>query len=257
MTIYESRKKELAQAFGDASKCITENSWFMATFADLQGQFRIYTDDMEFMRSMPDYCIAEELPTKQGVIINAGNLKANVRIAGSVIGTTDTIIDLEPGTYAATLIKDGYENYQLAFDVSAGKYVTNYATLTKLVTPPTTEEPNNTPEEPGERIPTSGPNVLPTGNQKVPSDVETGSEEWFGWEFKNHGDVTWYGKVGVKLRSFDDTGTQVDEFTYEGDEAIIQNIKPSETKYMWVKCVVPTDFDEASEVKMAALLTRK
>jgi hypothetical protein len=257
MTIYESRKKELAQAFGDSSKCITENSWFIATFADLQNQFRIYTDDMEFMRSIPDYCIAEEVPTKQGVIINAGNLKADVRVNGVVIGKTDAIIDMTPGAYSATLIKDGYENYQLAFDVVAGRYNEKYATLVKLATPATPATPDNTPEEPGVRIPTSGPNVLPTGNQKVPSDVETGSEEWFGWEFKNHGDVTWYGKVGVKLRSFDDSGTKVDEFEYIGDDAIVQNVKPNETKYLWVKCVVPTDFDEAAEVKMAALLTRK
>ena len=49
MVLYDSRKKSLAEAFGNDKGCIVESSWMKATFQDLNDQFKLYSDDMQFL----------------------------------------------------------------------------------------------------------------------------------------------------------------------------------------------------------------
>jgi hypothetical protein len=248
MVIYDSRKKELEEAFGDKNKCLTSDSWLDATLQDLLGAFRLYTEDIDFMYNNVGACYTEEAKTtKQGVVIYADGIRANVVIDGVTKGTTDRIIDLEPGPYTASLEKTGYVTQEIAFIVTSGKYAEKYATM--VATPgEETEIPVETP--------TSGPILQLTGNYSFPDPLEVGNNNWFGFEFKNVGDEKWYGMVGIHLTSKDGSGNTISDFTFQGDATKKQTVQAGETKKLWVYCVVPTTFEVSETVTRAVLLTR-
>jgi hypothetical protein len=249
MVIYDTRKKALVQEFGE-NGCLTENSWLRATFEDVNDQFRIYTDDMEWMYKNPTECVEgtttpEETTSGSGVIINAGGLKANVLIGNVIKGTTDSIIELVPGAYMVTIVKTGYKSLDLPFSVVKERYTEKYVTLVpdaqdiEIITP------------------TSGPNIKPTMRNKNPSPIKPGYDNWFGWEFKNHGDKKWSGIVGVRITSYNvETGEQESLYEYLGDSAIHQSVAAGEIKYLWVKAPVPPDFVVTENVEIKALLTK-
>jgi len=246
MTLYDSRKKTLAEEFGKGTnKCITDESWMQASLQSLNGIFKIYTEDMEWLYSEREFCATdvEETKTVQGVVINAGGIKANVTIDGIVKGTTDTIVYLDAGAYEATISKTGYVSQDIAFVVTAGNYDKQYVTLEKEAEE--TEEVETTPI-----IGAILRATLREGSSTVPEPVVLGDTNWFGWEFENVGDTTWKGMVGVKIT--DETGNI---FSYTGDSTKKQSILAKEIKKLWVTTTVTgINVDEDLEIK--ALLTK-
>jgi hypothetical protein len=244
MTILETRKKTLVEAFGK-NGCIDDTSWMAATLQDINGVFRIYPDDMVFMYN-GDYCIEdEETPTK--VIVREYNgVSANITVDDKIIGKTNTFIEIEPGDYTGTVSKDGYISQEIAFVVTKGK--TNeykYVTLIKE-TVTDDEDEYETPTGFG-AILTPTMRILPS----QPPTIETGKYLWFGWEFRNTGDEDWKGKVGVKLVDSDGN-----IFQYTGDETKKQTVKAGEIKTLWVYCLVENTITPDENTKVYALLTK-
>lgn len=75
-------------------------------------------------------------PDKTGVQINTtGSLNADVIINGSVVGKTDTVIEIPAGSYVATIKKPGYYDYQTSpFTVVDKKITVLGVTLEPLPT---------------------------------------------------------------------------------------------------------------------------
>ena len=230
--IYDSRKKDLAVAVGNDGGCITAESWMRASWMDLNQELTLYPDDMKFLRNEIGYCTTteeDELAT-QGVLISTpGAIKAIVIENGEILGETDTFIQLGTGPHTVTVAKDGYVSQDASFVVYAGKTASRYVILKAVETEDEEEEEEE--EEPEEIEVTTpiGAIVKPTMNTKGTTIDEIAvGENVFGFEFKNVGDKTWYGRVGVKIYDEDD----VVLFETLGSESR-QNIKAGEIKYLW------------------------
>jgi hypothetical protein len=246
--LYDSRKQTLAEEFGAGEKkCINKDSWMNATLENLNGLFNLYSEDLEFLYENEGFCATgdEEETEKSGVVISADGIKANVIVDGNSVGTTDTVIDLDEGAYAATLSKDGYIAQDIAFVVYAGKYTNTYATLVK--------EEETTEEATTKSIGAVLRATLNEANQSIPTPILVGENNWFCWEFENIGDMRWKGLVGVKL--IDKNGNV---FEYKGNSTYTQTVEPKEIKKLCVNCLVTgieaTTDNDGIEIK--ALLTK-
>lgn len=248
--IYDSRKKELAIAVGNDEGCITNESWMRASWMDLNKELTLYPDDMKFLRNEIGYCTTteEEELENQGVLISTpGAIKAIVIEDGEIIGETDTLIQLNTGAHTVTVAKDGYVSQDASFVVYAGKTASRYVILKKVES----EEEEEEEEEPEEIEVTTpiGALIKPTMNTKgtAINEIAVG-ENTFGFEFRNIGDKTWYGRVGVKV--YDEDGNVL--FETLGSEAR-QNIKPNEIKYLWAYVEIPSL--DGTPDKVTVLLT--
>ena len=229
--IYDSRKKDLAVAVGNDGGCITAESWMRASWMDLNQELTLYPDDIKFLRNEIGYCTTteeDELAT-QGVLISTpGAIKAIVIENGEILGETDTFIQLGTGPHTVTVAKDGYVSQNASFVVYEGKTASRYVILKEVES----EEEEDEEEEEQEEIEVTTPIgalIKPTMNTKGTTIDEIAvGENVFGFEFKNVGDKTWYGRVGVKIYDEDD----VVLFETLGSESR-QNIKAGEKKYLW------------------------
>lgn len=247
MVLYESRKKTLVEAFGEEG-CLTGESWMIATFQNLNGEFTLYSDDVEFMYNNQQYCTPEEEEVDTTLIVREYNgVSADVAIDGVVVGKTNRFISIEAGNYTATVSADGYIPQEIAVivkDKTSNEY--KYVTLEK-------EEETGTGTEEGSEYGTVTPLgaiLTPTMNNKTPSPIVAGDYNWFGWEFTNTGDTTWKGTVGVKL--IDASGNV---FSWGGDSTKKQSIAKGETKYLWAYCLVNNTVDVKNIANIFALLT--
>lgn len=252
MVIYESRKKELANALGE-NGCVKTDTWMKGIVSDINGELRLYPDDMKFLRSdAGSYCVPGEDETeeeeKSGVMISTtGVLKADVTLNGVIIGKTDTTIEMEPGEYIVTLIASGYDALDVSFMVYKNKITAKSATMKKTVVEEDEEETEETGEV--EIAQPVGAVIRPTMNVKgtTLSEISKGDNA-FGFEFTNVGDTTWWGRVGVRIYGTNDTIL----FETYGSEAR-QNIKKGETKYLWA--YVTINELNGTPTKISALLT--
>lgn len=244
MAIYDSRKKELAKQFG-TNDCITSGSWLMAAFQDINRQITLYPADLKFLYSDLSYCAPPDVPVeqKQGIVISANNIFADVTINTIKVGTTDSVIDLAPGAYTATLSKEGYKSETLSFVVYAGKYGEKYVTLSEIEP----EEEDNTYETPG----MIGPILERTENRKVPNPIKIGAYNWFGQEFRNVGDASWHGMVGVEL-----TDQLGNKFRWLGDATKPQNLAAGAIGYLWAYCLVTGSINPSTSIQVDILTTR-
>lgn len=248
MVIYDSRKKTLAETYG-TSGCIDTESWFKASFNDLQGNMLLYSDDMRWLyRDGVGYCVEEEEETPTKLIVREYNgISADVINGDEVIGKTNKFIEIAPGDYELEITKTGYEPQTISVVVNAGK-TTEYKYV-KLIKIEEEQEPN--PENPPSEYETPGtlgPVLVLTGNVKLPDRVTAGVSQWFGWEFKNTGDADWRGVVGLRLVGTDG------EFRWEGDSTKKQTIAAGETKYVWAYTKV--DNVPTGTLSTYALMTR-
>jgi len=251
MVLYDSRKKSLAEAFGDEKGCLKEDSWLTATFQDLKGQFKLYSDDMDFLYNNTEYCVPPEKETPTQVIIRERNgVSADIIVNNETIGKTNKYLTLEPGNYEGTVYANGYISQDIAFTVEDGKTKEYNITLVK-------KETTETPTEYETPTPV-GAKLILTMNTKGGaanlSDIKPGENVWFGWEFKNTGDADWKGKVGVRLY---DSAKGEDIFV---DDAIetgkVQTIKAGETKYLWAYILIPPDTEVDENTIVYARLTK-
>lgn len=246
MVLYESRKNALAEAFGQ-NGCIVDKSWMTATLQDLMGEFKLYTDDISFLYNERAFCAKEAPATKTKVIIREYNgISANITVNGAIIGKTNTFIEIAAGDYTGTISKQGYVSQDIAFIVKSGE--TNeykYVTLVKEETP-SGEDEYQTPTAIGAVL-TPTLRALPG----QPPMIKTGEYTWFGWEFKNMGDLKWTGMVGVKLV---DASGKI--FSWTGDSTKKQSILAGEIKTLWAYCLVDTTITPDADTKVFALLTK-
>jgi hypothetical protein len=248
MVIYESRKKELAEVFGQDG-CVVEKSWMTATFQDLNGEIKLYTDDVDFLYKDRTYCTTPESEVKTKVVINENNgVSADVAVNGNVIGKTNTFIEIVPGDYIATISLSGYVSKNVPFTTTLGETRYAYITLTKS----TTDTIPDTPPDEYETPTQTGAVIRPTMNMKLPKPVIAGAYQWFGWEFSNVGDSIWKGIVGVKI--VDSTGK---EFKWLGDSTKKQTLTPDEApKYVWAYCLVDAGIKVDANINIYALMTK-
>ena len=252
MVIYESRKKELANALGE-SGCVKTDSWMKGIVNDINGELRLYPDDMKFLREEAgSYCLPSEEEVeeeeKSGVMISTtGVLKANVVLNAVIIGKTDTTIEMEPGEYIVTLVASGYDPLDVSFIVYDGRVTAKSATMKKTVIEEGDEDIDETGEV--EIAQPTGAVIRPTMNVKgtTLSEISKGDNA-FGFEFTNVGDTTWWGRVGVRIYDKNDAVL----FETRGSEAR-QNIKKGETKYLWAYVTI-ADLS-GIPTKISALLT--
>jgi hypothetical protein len=247
MVLYESRKNTLAETFGQ-NGCIVDKSWMTATLQDLNGEFKLYADDISFLFNDRTFCAKEAPATKTKVIIREYNgLSADVTVNSAIIGKTNTFIEIAAGDYTGTVSKQGYVSQDIAFVVKNGE--TNeykYVTLVK-VDETTQESEYQTPTAIGAVL-TPTLRVLPG----QPPTIKVGEYVWFGWEFQSVGDTKWVGTVGVKL--VDEDGT---EFKWIGDNTKKQTVNIGEIKTLWAYCLIPTNTIKANgNTKIYALLTK-
>lgn len=249
MILYDSRKVTLAETFGENS-CIVDKSWLKASFQDLNGEFKIYPDDLEFMYKERKYCSPTKTQTETKIIIREYNgLKANVTIDGKTVGLTNEFIVIKPGEYTAEISKNGYITQSIALIAAEGK-TTEYKSVSLIK-----EKTPTTPISPNEPIVIETPHIIgalvePTMKTKMPTKIIVGDYNWFGWEFNNVGDEDWKGMVGVKL--VDSEGS---EFKWTGDAAKKQSLKVGEIKYLWAYCLITDTIKIDENTKIYALLT--
>ncbi len=247
MVLYESRKTTLVEAFGEEG-CLTGDSWMIATFQNLNGEFTLYSDDVEFMYNNQQYCIPEEDVVNTTLIVREYNgVSADITIEGAVVGKTNRFIPIEAGNYTATINADGYVPQEIAVivkDKTSNEY--KYVTLIKEE-----EEPETNEESEYGTVTPLGAILTPTMNNKTPSPIVAGDYNWFGWEFTNTGDTAWKGMVGVKL-----VDTRGNEFSWTGDTTKKQSIAKGETKYLWAYCLVNDTVDVENIKNIFALLTK-
>jgi hypothetical protein len=247
LVLYESRKTTLVEAFGEEG-CLTGDSWMIATFQNLNGEFTLYSDDVEFMYNNQQYCIPEEDVVNTTLIVREYNgVSADITIEGEVIGKTNRFIPIEAGNYTATISADGYVPQEIAVivkDKTSNEY--KYVTLIKEE-----EEPETNGESEYGTVTPLGAILTPTMNNKTPSPIVAGDYNWFGWEFTNTGDTAWKGMVGVKL-----VDTSGNEFSWTGDTTKRQSIAKGETKYLWAYCLVNDTVDVENIKNIFALLTK-
>ena len=246
MVLYESRKNILADAFGQ-NGCIVDKSWMIATLQDLNGEFKLYADDIPFLYNDRTFCAKEAPATKTKVIIREYNgLSANVTVNGAIIGQTNTFIEIAAGDYTGTVSKPGYISQDIAFIVKDGETSEyKYVTLVK--------EDEITGEDEYQTPTSTGPILTPTLRvlPGQPPTIKVGEYTWFGWEFKNVGDTKWTGMVGVKL--VDASGNI---FSWTGDNTKKQSILAGEIKTLWAYCLVDPTITPDANTKVFALLTK-
>jgi hypothetical protein len=250
MVLYDSRKKSLAEAFGNDQGCIVESSWMKATFQDLNDQFKVYSDDMQFLYTNREYCaeVIENTPTLL-VVRERNGVSADIIVNNESIGKTNTYITATPGNYTGTVYKDGYVSQELAFTIEDGKTKEYNITLIKKTT-------TSTPVEYDSTTPV-GAVLVPTMNMKggaaALSSIRPGEYVWFGWEFKNTGDAKWTGKVGVRLY---DAANATTIFQDDGVETgKTQSVNAGETKYLWAYVLVTPETVINTNTKVFARLT--
>jgi hypothetical protein len=172
-------------------------------------------------------------------------LYASVAVNGSIIGTTDTPITIEPGTYSATISKNGYATQEnVSFTIKENQNLEFTVLLDKNTIQP--DEYETTPGM-GALLTKTGLVIKPY--QKNINGINT---TIFGWEFKNVGDEDWKGKVGVKLT--DSNGLET--FRWEGDATKQQTILSGQLKYLYAYTPgITTELDD-NTTQIIALLTK-
>jgi hypothetical protein len=216
-----SRQLDLLDNFA-ASGCIVDMTWQNAMVAELEGTTRLNSDDMRFLRDNIGKC-KKPTTSRTGFFINAGGLYASVYLEQNYIGKTDGTIEAPAGLYMLAVKKLGYKTMDVPMEVKQDQ-VTNVIILLEVDT--------STPTGPtGGGV---GAIIEWTGNRKFPSPVQLGKENWFGVEFKNVGDATWVGYLGVKLTAADGKF-----WTYEGDPTKATTVTVGQTKYVYCKVTVP------------------
>jgi hypothetical protein len=222
-----SRQRDLLDAFG-RSGCLTDASWAEAMVAEIEdNSIRLNSDDMRWLYANGGKCQKAETSRTGFKIITEGQKYASVYLLATstpeYIGKTDATIETPPGTYTLKVSKVNFEDQNIEVVVEQDKISEYMITLEPKATDP--EIPNPV-----------GPILEWTGNRKFPNPIKKGKDNWFGVEFKNIGDQTWVGYLGVKLTP--DAG---DPWTWEGDATKATSITVGTTKYVWVKVPVPAE----------------
>jgi hypothetical protein len=124
--------------YDDANQCwIGKNSW--GTGWGASGFFRIGYGECGILRNYAVY--GEQVGSippvgKTGILINTtGILKADIVINNSVVGQTDSFINMGAGSYNAVVKKAGYQDYTVSFTVIGSQTTTLTITMVSIVVP--------------------------------------------------------------------------------------------------------------------------
>ena len=102
--------------------------------------------------------------------------------------------DVAPGTRDIGVVEDRVREQDDNGGGAGGRGGDVSVTLVPVTTPPSDEDTNRRRTiEPG----TS--RIELTGNHKIPTTIQLGKTNWFGFEHRNTGTATWRGYIGVKL----------------------------------------------------------